>query len=127
MTYLAIVKAIPALDELKKMSFPVAKAKDIFQLRKKLESERVFFAEEERKLIEQFAARNEDGEPIIEGTKISFDNEADCTEYCRRMSDLSNTDSELPIDTVILSVKDFGHQKISPELLENLEGFVELE
>ena len=127
MTILEALNAIPALNELRKYKLPFAKAAGIFRLCKSLDSVREFYAEEEKKLLEQYAAKDENGNPkLLDNGQVLFDCYTDRDAYRSAVDDLFETDCGVEITPVTLTETDFGEQPISPAMLDELDGIVEI-
>ena len=125
MNYAKIVKAMPALVELKKMRLPYDTARDVYKMYKVVETEYQFFAQEEGKLVMEYAAKDENGNPKIaaNGT-ITFPNIKTKIAYSERLAELGATDSKAEISCISVSGSDMGGQLITPETICDLEGFV---
>lgn len=127
MTVIEVLNAIPALKELRKYKLPFAKATGVFRLCKSLDSVREFYAEEESKLLEQYAAKDEKGNPKLTGSgQVLFDNYADRDAYREAVGELWNTDCGVEINPINLTETDFGEQPITPAMLDDLDGIIEI-
>lgn len=125
MKYEKIIKAAPALGELKRLRLPYATARDIYTAHKTLEAEFSFYLEEERKLVSEFAVKDENGNPkITSGGFVSFSNIAERNKYNERRAELCDMDANIELPTIKLTVEEMGNQLISPETMEALEGIV---
>lgn len=128
MNYSQIIKAIPALGELKKIRLPYTTARDIHRLDKALESEFQFFAQEEAKLISDYAAKDGNGKPAVTGEgRITFENAEAKAKYQERIAELGALDAKIDIPTISLSSKDIGNELISAKTIEALEGIITFE
>lgn len=127
MTVLEALNAIPALKELRKYKLPFAKAAGVFRLCKSLDSVREFYAEEERKLLDQYAAKDENGVPkLTDNGQVLFDSYTDRDAYCAAVKELCETDCGVDLKPVTLTETDFGEQPITPAMLDELDGIVEI-
>lgn len=125
MTYASIVKAFPAIGELRKMMLPYQKSKKINNLRKEIEAEHQFFGQEEMKLVREYAEKDESGNPkVLDGGRITFGSAERMNEYARKIAELKATESDVEFSAVTLTEKDMGECAIAPETIEALEGFV---
>ena len=128
MNYSQIIKAIPALVELKKMRLPYSIARDIHKMHKTFEAEFQFFAQEEAKLVNEYATKDENGNPRItnEG-RVSFENMEIKNKYSARIAELGATDAKIEIPTIKLTSADIGNELISAKTIEALEGVITFE
>lgn len=128
MNYSKIIKAMPALAELKKLRLPYDTARDVHKMHKTLEAEYQFFAQEEEKLIKEYAEKDKSGKPkISESGRITFSNIKAKIAYSERLAELGNTDAKIEIPFISLSGSDIGGQLIAPETIEALEDFITFE
>lgn len=128
MNYLKIVKSMSALQEMMQMRLPYAKAKVMYKIYKNFEDEYKFFVQEEIKLVNEFAAKDEQGKPIVykDGT-VKFDNIESKNKYEAKLSELGNLKSDIQIKPIVLTEADIGEQIISPEIMGKLEGIISFE
>lgn len=128
MNYLKIVKSMSALQEMMQMRLPYAKAKVVYKTYKNFEDEYKFFVQEEIKLVNEFAAKDEQGKPIVykDGT-VKFDNIESKNKYEAKLSELGDLKSDIQIKPIILTETDIGEQIISPEIMGKLEGIISFE
>lgn len=128
MNYLKIVKSMSALQEIIQMRLPYAKAKGVYKIYKNFEDEYKFFVQEEIKLVNEFAAKDEQGKPIVykDGT-VKFDNIESKNKYEAKLSELGDLKSDIQIKPIVLTETDIGEQIISPEIMGKLEGIISFE
>ena len=128
MNYLKIVKSMSALQEMMQMRLPYAKAKVMYKIYKIFEDEYKFFVQEEIKLVNEFAAKDEQGKPIVykDGT-VKFDNLESKNKYEAKLSELGALKSDIQIKPIVLTEVDIGEQIISPEIMGKLEGIISFE
>lgn len=128
MNYLKIVKSMSALQEMMQMRLPYAKAKVMYKIYKNFEYEYKFFVQEEIKLVNEFAAKDEQGKPIVykDGT-VKFDNIESKNKYEAKLSELGDLKSDIQIKPIVLTETDIGEQIISPEIMGKLEGIISFE
>lgn len=128
MNYSQIIKAVPAIGELKRLRLPYATARDIHKMYKTLEAEYQFFAQEEAKLIRELAAKDEKGNPKVSSDgRITFADIATRDEYHKRLAELGETDAQIEIPFITISAEEIGEQLIAPETIGALEGFITFE
>ena len=119
-----------ALTETRFTSFK--KSRELAILRKKVEFEGDFYSKEEKKIVEAYAARNENGEPIIlEGGRIQLKDIDAKIAFEKEINELRNTEVD-DIKKVSLSENDFAEKDKLPtpsELLalEPIIEFTEVE
>ena len=128
MNYSQIIKATPALAELRKLRLPYAAARDIHKMYKTLEAEYQFFAQEEAKLIKVHAAKDDKGAPkVSENGRITFENLKAKAAYSEKLAELGATDAKIELPFITLSAEAIGEQLIAPETIDALEGFIAFE
>lgn len=117
-----------ALQEMMQMRLPYAKAKVMYKIYKNFEDEYKFFVQEEIKLVNEFAAKDEQGKPIVykDGT-VKFDNIESKNKYEAKLSELGALKSDIQIKPIVLTEVDIGEQIISPEIMGKLEGIISFE
>ena len=128
MNYVKIVKSMSALQEIIQMRLPYAKAKGVYKIYKNFEDEYKFFVQEEIKLVNEFAAKDEQGKPIVykDGT-VKFDNIESKNKYEAKLSEVGDLKSDIQIKPIVLTETDIGEQIISPEIMGKLEGIISFE
>ena len=128
MNYLKIVKSMSALQEMMQMRLPYAKAKVMYKIYKIFEDEYKFFVQEEIKLVNEFAEKDEQGKPNVykDGT-VKFDNIESKNKYEAKLSELGALKSDIQIKPIVLTEVDIGEQIISPEIMGKLEGIISFE
>lgn len=128
MNYSQIIKAVPAIGELKRLRLPYATARDIHKMYKTLEAEYQFFAQEEAKLIRELAAKDEKGNPKVSSDgRITFADMEARNEYGKRLAELGATDAQIEIPFITISAEAIGEQLIAPETIGVLEDFITFE
>ena len=98
-------------------------------LRKKVDEEFDFYASEEKKLLDLYALKNEDGGPkITKENRIQLKDEASAKAFLQKISELRNSPVE-GIEPVKLCEGDFCEAQAlpTPDEMIALEGFVEFE
>ena len=119
---------MPALAELKKMRLPYDTARDVHKMYKTLEAEYQFFAQEEEKLIAEYAEKDKNGKPkITDNGRVTFADIKTKIAYSERLAELGATDAKVEIPFISLSGSDIGEQRIAPETIEALEDFITFE
>lgn len=128
MNYSQIVKATPALGELKKLRLPYSTARDVHKMHKTIEAEYKFFAEEEAKLINEYAEKDENGKPkVTPDGRVTFETLKNRNAYAEKLAELGKTDVKIEIPFISISAAEIGEQLIAPETIEALEEFIEFE
>lgn len=102
-----LLNAYPALNRLYDKKFKdYNTVRRIVKLKNTADTEINFYSEQERKLIEQYALRDEYGNPkITDGNKIEFENTETKYAYDEEIKKLLDVD--VTIEKVKLSEKDF--------------------
>ena len=99
----------------------------IAQALKSLDEQSKFYAEEERKIIEQYAVKDEKtGQvKIIDGNRISFKDQDDAINFNKEIIKLQQTEVDI-FDTIDIYMSDFrsGDMDLTPSDILDLEGFV---
>lgn len=99
----------------------------IAQASKSLDEQSKFYAEEERKIIEQYAVKDEKtGQvKIIDGNRISFKDQDDAINFNKEIIKLQQTEVDI-FDTIDIYMSDFrsGDMDLTPSDILDLEGFV---
>jgi hypothetical protein len=123
-----IASSMSALKEITQLRLPYAKARDIYKIYKLFESEHSFFAQEEVKLVQEFAEKDADGNPCVsEDGIIKFKDAATKMQYVAKFSELGEQESDIEIKPVALSEDEIGNQIISPETMSRLEDIISFE
>lgn len=117
MTNKEIIGAYTALLGLGKMPLKVQDAYNVYRLRKALQPAFEFCAEEERKVFEKH-----DGVMTTDG--VHFPADTDMAAVRSELDALSNMESDVVFDPVIVSLDNMKGLQITPDDLEKLEGFV---
>lgn len=125
MNYSKLAKAMLPLNEMRRLKLPYPKAKKVYALCKTFEAEFSFFRQEETKLIETYAAKDENGKPKMNQTGvITFDTVEAKDEYLAEIEKLCNTEVEAEIPHIVITPDDMGVQTVSPETIEKLEDII---
>ena len=99
----------------------------IAQASKSLDEQSKFYAEEERKIVEQYAVKDEKtGQvKIIDGNRISFKDQEDAINFNKEIIKLQQTEVDI-FDTIDIYMSDFrsGDMDLTPSDILDLEGFV---
>ncbi len=99
----------------------------IAQASKSLDEKSKFYAEEERKIVEQYAVKDEKtGQvKIIDGNRISFKDQDDAINFNKEIIKLQQTEVDI-FDTIDIHMSDFrsGDMDLTPSDILDLEGFV---
>lgn len=132
MKYIDIINAYKVIQKLSNMDFSVRDAYAIYNIRKSLEPTIAFGAEREKCLIEKYNGA------VAQDGGIKFFDES-CTEeekaaglenmtgFVREMQELNESEIDIDITQITLLYDSFGDQKITPNEIMVLEGFVKFE
>ena len=103
------------------VSYKIAKAAKL------VDEQNSFYIEEERKIVEQYAVKDEEtGQvKIIDGNRISFANQDDAMNFNKEINELQQTEVEI-FDPIDIHISDFrsGDMDLTPSDILALEGFV---
>lgn len=103
------------------VSYKIAKAAKL------VDEQNSFYIEEERKIVEQYAVKDEEtGQvKIIDGNRISFANQDDAMNFNKEINELQQTEVEI-FDPIDIHISDFrsGDIDLTPSDILALEGFV---
>lgn len=103
------------------VSYKIAKAAKL------VDEQNAFYIEEERKIVEQYAVKDEEtGQvKIIDGNRISFANQDDAMNFNKEINELQQTEVEI-FDPIDIHMSDFRSDDIdlTPSDILALEGFV---
>lgn len=115
------VTACVALSELMSQEWDYKTAYALLQLKRKLRPHFEFYANEETKLVEEYAAKDERGEVIMpEAGKFALAGVEQAAEYERRRMELNKVEVEEEFPLVKVPCPAY----IKPVHIEALEGFV---
>lgn len=128
MNYSKLTQAMSPLNDIRRLKLPYPKAKKVYALCKTFEAEFSFFRQEETKLIETYAAKDEKGNPKMNQTGvITFDTVEAKNDYLAEIEKLCNTEIEAEIPLIVITPEDIGNQSVSPETIEKLEDIISFE
>lgn len=121
MKLIQCVEAYTALQGLMNENCDYATAHALVQLRRALAPHVEFFLDGERRLVDEFAAKNGRGEVVYTGpAKFRFADESRAGEYARRRTELGSVEVEEEFRK--FSVR--APRRITPAQLDALEAFV---
>lgn len=130
MTYKNVLDAHEALGNLTAKRFTSFRvARQLVALRKKVDEEFDFYASEEKKLLDLYAKKTEDGDPMVtKENRIQLKDEASAKAFLQEITKLRNSSVE-GIEPVKLCEGDFCEAQTlpTPDEMIALEGFVEFE
>lgn len=99
----------------------------IAQASKTLDEQSRFYAEEERKIVDQYAVKDEKtGQvKIIDGNRITFKDQDDAMNFNKEIIQLQQTEVDI-FDPIDIHISDFrsGDMDLTPSDILDLEGFV---
>lgn len=122
MKLFAAVKASAALEELMEEKLPYQTAYLLLKRKRELETAVRLFEQEEWKLVNQYAQKDECGKIAwVKPGVFRFASEKDQQEYKQRMDELREMEIEEDHDSIIMAPP----EQISAKTLEALEGVVE--
>ena len=113
-----INRAYGALRRLNEYKLPVKKAYAVYKLMRAIDDSYQFALGEEQKYLSEFGGvLNEDG-------SIQFSSPEKCEMFKEKVQELSNNDTDISFEQVVLNESDLGEQTVTPADIYNLEGFV---
>lgn len=122
MKLFAAVKASAALEELMEEKLPYQTAYLLLKRKRELETAVRLFEQEEWKLVNQYAKKDECGQiDWVKPGAFRFASEKDQQEYAQRMEELREMEIEENHEPIIMEPP----EQISANTLEALEGVVE--
>ena len=104
--------------------------KPVFNLKKKVDSEIEFYLEQEKKLIERYSAKDENGHPkFLAGGRIELNDMDSKIAFEKEITNLRDLDID-GIDVVEVSASEFREDSILPSpndllILEDLIKFID--
>lgn len=117
-----INKAYNVLKKLSHMEFDVKTAYNIFRLIKTLEPACAFQMQHEKKLLEKYGGSiNRDGNIVFTSSQYGEDAVA---QWENELTSLLEMENDLQYDPIQISLNDFASQKITPQDILSLDGFV---
>ena len=103
------------------VSYKISKAAKL------VDEQNAFYVEEEGKIIEHYAVKDEETGlvKIIDGNRISFANQDDAMNFNKEINELQQTEVEI-FDPIDIHISDFrsGDMDLTPSDILALEGFV---
>lgn len=116
------VNAYAALQPLMDQEWDYKTAHALMMLKRRLQPHASFFSQEEMKLAEEFAEKDEDGKIQWKGTgRFAFQDPSRSQEYAGRRMELGMVEVQEAWNPIRASVP----ASIKPAQLEALEGFIE--
>lgn len=113
---------IEGLNEVMSKELPIKPAYWLGKLAKKVQAEVHDFEESRLRLVQKYALRGEDGQPIVGAdNKYRF---ADTDAFNAEFSEL--TETETTIDFSPIPINAFGDVKLSPIAMIGLDKFIEI-
>jgi len=122
-----IMQSFQAVQSFLDLSISYQKARILKKIYDTMKSEVDFYLQEEKKLIHQFAKKDEDGNPVLNGNKIQFENTDSANKYLAEITKLNELDVSVDFEPVVLTENEIGSQCISVNALEQIEGFITIE
>ncbi len=113
-----INRAYGALNKLNGYKLPMKKAYGIYKLMRAVEDSYQFALGEEQKYLAEY------GGIIKEDGSIVFSTPTDCAMFKDKLEELSNIETDIEFEQVVLTEHDLGDQMLTPGDIYNLEGFV---
>ena len=126
MKLIEILNANEALKKLANSKFnSFKKAYELSKLRKQVDEEVNFYIEEEKKIVETYAAKDENGTPIfLEGGRIKLDSVEAKNSFEKDINELRNLEID-KISKVSISPSDFKDDIPTPNEILALEVLID--
>jgi hypothetical protein len=122
MTQKQMFNIIPTLQKLVGIKLPIKSSYAIFRLSKEIDSQKDFFIEEERKLIDKYKGS------VDETGRITFKEQSNFEPFIKEYTELNNTEvvikEQLPIVIKLDAVEDGN---FAPADFLTLEGIIDFE
>lgn len=103
------------------LSYKIAKAS------RELEEKRSFYSNEERKIVETYAIKDDKGNvKIVDGNRVTFKTQEDANKFNEEVIKLQKTEVDV-FDPIVISVSDIKKEDVvdlTPANILALEGFV---
>lgn len=124
MTLNSVVKAYLAVDELSQSEHSYRLSLALVKLKNMLKTDVEFYMQQEKKLIQQYALTDDNGNiKLTDNNRFVFRDAASAPEYARAKHDLDNTQTS--IDNLPISAP--APERIKPALITALDGFISFE
>jgi hypothetical protein len=126
MKNIKILNASDALKKLMQLRFSLATALKLKKLANLVDEAIKVYVGEEKKLIDMYAKKDENGEVIMnEQNQFSFASVEDAQKFFKEREEMYNT--EIDIEPVVIKLNDIKDGEISPNDLVLLDGIVNFE
>lgn len=103
------------------LSYNIAKAS------REVEEKRIFYSNEERKIVETYAIKDDKGNvKIVDGNRVTFKTQEDATKFNDEIVKLQKTEVDV-FDPIVISISDIKKEDVvdlTPANILALEGFV---
>jgi len=116
-----IIRAYAAIMPLMKETLTLQESYELLKLKKKLQAEAEIFTQQEMTLIDQLADKDEKGKTVInESGQFKISGPDKVKEYQAQRQALENIEIEWDAKAVTIHT-----ERVRPEIMEALEGFIE--
>lgn len=114
-------------DKIKNIKMPIKTAYKLSKLQRAIEEEMTFSQEEYKKIVDEYAERDETGNyKFLDEAKSNIQIKANCfKEAEQKMNELQNLEIELP--GISFSFSEFENIEITPEEMSGLMDFIQEE
>ena len=109
-----------AAREMERQALPYDLALALVKVKRATQAEMDCYAAEERKLVEQYAARDGDGNITVRGARFTFRDPAELPAYEAARNKLGETVTDISLPRLTATPPD----NITPEALEALSVFI---
>lgn len=117
-------EAFLALQDVYSLMLPYKKSREIMQLKETIRREAEFYTQQEKKLAEQFAVK-ENGQLKLDNDKILFPSRDSMQKFSQKREELKSMEIDMNITAIQITEQEIENQCISAQCIENLKGFIE--
>ena len=124
MTFKILMRAYPLLQQFLQLSGNAQQSYQLYKFLKQVQEDVDFYVQEEKKLIEKYAAN------VEQDGQISFDDKENQKLFSQEINNLQNMELPQLMNTITIPLKSIQNIQLTPAdfyLLENIINFVEEE
>lgn len=124
MTFKILMRAYPLLQQFLQLSGNAQQSYQLYKFLKQIQEDVDFYVQEEKKLIEKYAAN------VEQDGQISFDDKENQKLFSQEINNLQNMELPQLMNTITIPLKSIQNIQLTPAdfyLLENIINFVEEE
>ena len=124
MTFKILMRAYPLLQQFLQLSGNAQQSYQLYKFLKQIQEDVDFYVQEEKKLIEKYAAN------VEQDGQISFEDKENQKLFSQEINNLQNMELPQLMNTITIPLKSIQNIQLTPAdfyLLENIINFVEEE